>query len=104
MNEFNLPEPEFINDGYFKVILRGPNGKLILPKKMGEYVKFNGLKLNERQVSALEKMFSENISFSHRSYAEFFDISLTTGKRDLVDLFQKELVNKKKTIITKSQF
>ncbi len=96
MNEFNLPEPEFINDGYFKVILRGPNGKLILPKKMGEYVKFNGLKLNERQVSALEKMFSENISFSHRSYAEFFDISLTTGKRDLVDLFQKELVNKKK--------
>ena len=42
MNELNLPEPEFINDGYFKVILRGSNGKLILPKNIGEHVNFNG--------------------------------------------------------------
>ena len=96
MDEFNLPEPEFINDYYFHVILRGPNGKLILPKHINKHVKFNGLKLNDRQISALEKMFGENISFSHKSYSEFFDISLTSGKRDLVDLFQKELVNKKK--------
>ena len=94
MNEFNLPEPEFINDYYFKVILKGPNGKLILPKNMGEYI--NNLELNERQISALKKMLNENISFSYKSYAEFFGISLTTSKRDLVDLFQKELVYKKK--------
>lgn len=96
MDEFNLPKPEFINDYYFRVILRGPNGKLILPKNMGEYVNFNGLNLNNRQITALEKMFGENISFSHKCYAEFFDISLTSAKRDLVDLFQKELVHKKK--------
>ena len=60
MDEFNLPEPEFINDGYFQVILRGPNGKLILPKNIGEHVNFNGLELNERQISALEKMFNKN--------------------------------------------
>ena len=96
MDEFNLPEPEFINDYYFQVILRGPNGKLILPKNMGEHIKFNGLKLNGRQISALEKMVDENICFSHKTYSEFFDISLTTSKRDLVDLFKKELVNKKK--------
>ncbi len=91
-----LPGQEFIDDHYFHVILRGPNDKLILPKHKGKHVKFNGLKLNDRQISALEKMFGENISFSNKSYSEFFDISLTSSKRDLVDLFQKELVNKKK--------
>ena len=96
MNEFNLPEPEFINDYYFKVILRGPNGKLILPKNMAQYIKFNGFQLNKRQISALEKMFNEEVSFSHKSYAEFFDISLTTSKRDLTDLIEKEWVSKKK--------
>ena len=60
MDEFNLPEPEFINDGYFQVILKGPNGKLILPKNLVKHVNFNGLQLNERQISALEKMNVEN--------------------------------------------
>lgn len=96
MEEFNLPEPEFINDGYFKVILRGPNGKLILPKNIGEHVNFNGLQLNERQISALEKMNVEKMEFTHKSYAVLFDISLATGKRDLLDLSKKDLVYKKK--------
>ena len=96
MNEFNLPEPEFINEYYFKVILRGPNGELILPKNMGEHIKFNGFELNKRQITALEQMFDKNINFSHKTYAEFFNISLTTSKRDLIDLLQKELVSKKK--------
>lgn len=41
-------------------------------------------------------MIGEGINFSHKSYAEFFDTSLTTAKPDLIDLFQKELVHKKK--------
>ena len=96
MDEFNLPEPEFINDGYFQVILKGPNGKLILPKNLVKHVNFNGLQLNERQISALEKMNVEKIEFTHKSYAELFDISLATGKRDLLDLSKKDLVYKKK--------
>lgn len=96
MNEFNLPEPEFINDYYFHVILRGPNGKLILPKNLVNHVNFNGLQLNERQISALEKMNVEKMEFTHKSYAELFGISLATGKRDLLDLSKKDLVYKKK--------
>jgi len=96
MDEFNLPEPEFINDYYFHVILRGPNGKLILPKNMNKHVNFKGLQLNKRQISALEKMNVEKIEFTHKSYAELFEISLATGKRDLVDLSKKDLVYKKK--------
>ena len=91
-----LNEPEFINDGYFQVILKGPNGKLILPKNLVKHVNFNGLQLNERQISALEKMNVEKIEFTHKSYAELFDISLATGKRDLLDLSKKDLVYKKK--------
>ena len=96
MDECNLPEPEFINDNYFKVILRGPNGKLILPKHIKDKVNFNGFKLNERQMTALEMMNSEQIKFSNKSYSELFDISLTTAKRDLVDLYEKELVSRDK--------
>ena len=33
MDRANLPEPKFIENGYFKVVLYGPNGKFILPKK-----------------------------------------------------------------------
>ena len=96
MDEFNLPEPEFINEYYFKVILRGPNGKLILPKHLDKHVNFNGLNLNERQISALEKMYAENIKFSHKTYSKLFDISLATAKRDLVDLLDKKLIYKNK--------
>ena len=96
MNEFNLPEPEFINEHYFKVILRGPNGELILPKNMGEHIKFNGLKLNERQVLALEKMNNNNMEFTYKSYSELFNVSTTTSKRDLNELVDKELIYKKK--------
>lgn len=91
IDEFNLPEPEFINDYYFKVILRGPNGKLILPKNLSTHVNFNGLQLNERQISVLEKM-----EFTYKSYAELFNISLTTSKCDLTVLFQKKLISRKK--------
>ncbi len=96
MNEFNLPEPEFINDYYFKVILRGPNGKLILPKNLNKHVNFNGLQLNKRQINVLEKMNVEKIEFTHKSYAELFNISLATAKRDLLDLSKKDLVYKRK--------
>ena len=34
----------------------------------------------------------ENVKFTHKSHAELFDISLATGKRDLLDLSKKDLV------------
>ena len=38
----------------------------------------------------------EKMEFTYKSYAELFDISLTTSKRDLTDLFQKKLISRKK--------
>ena len=96
MDEFNLPEPEFINEGYFQVILRGPNGKLILPKNIEQHINLNGLKLNERQMDALEKMGNESMEFTYNIYAELFDVSVTTSKRDLNDLVDKKLISNKK--------
>lgn len=96
MDEFNLPEPEFINDFYFNVILRGPNGKLILPKNIEQHINLIGLKLNERQMAALEKMGIESMVFTYNIYAELFDVSVTTSKRDLNDLVDKKLINSKK--------
>jgi len=52
--------------------------------------------LNERQIKALFKLYgSENIEFSYESYADCFNISISTSKRDLSDLANKKLVNKK---------
>ena len=36
------------------------------------------------------------MEFTYKSNAELFDISLATGKRDLLDLFKKDLLYKKK--------
>lgn len=96
MDKLNLPEPEFINDFYFKVILRGPNGKLIIPKNILEYVNLNEFNLNQRQISALDKMNNDKIEFSYKTYSETFNISITTSKRDLNDLVDKNLIYRKK--------
>ncbi len=96
MNEFNLPEPEFINGWYFKVILKGPNGKLIIPKNIEQQVKLRGLKLNERQISVLEKLSNDSIELTYNMYAKLFNVSVTTSKRDLNDLVDKNLINIKK--------
>ena len=65
-------------------------------KHINEHVRFNGLKLNDRQISALEKMSNESVEFTYKSYSELFDVSITTSKRDLNDLVDNELINTKK--------
>ena len=96
MKESGLPEPEFYNTNYFKVVLTGPNGKLIvkdkhLQKERDDLSKYN---LNERQLEAIKLMFNENVKFTHKSYSQQFNVSLTTSKRDLQSLVEKELINK----------
>lgn len=91
-----LPMPEFYDTNYFKVILRGPNGKLIVTEK---HLQENGLdlshyNLNKRQIEAVTLMHNEGIKFTYKSYAQHFDVSLTTSKRDLQVLVDKELTNK----------
>lgn len=96
MIESGLKPPEFYSTNYFKVILRGSNGKLILSDK---YIKKDGIKLsdyklNQRQVEALKMMCNEDEFFTYKSYADYFNISLTTAKRDLQDLGNNELLIK----------
>ena len=93
MKKCNLPEPEFEDGFYFKVILRGPNGKLILPENATEE-DFKDLNLNERQIDGLMKMNNEDIKFTYQTYANSYKISKSTAKRDLNNLLEKKLIRK----------
>lgn len=96
MQDSGLPDPEFYDGNYFKVILRGPNGKLIVTEKHidNESVDLEAFNLNKRQLKAVTLMFNEGTKFTYKSYAKHFDVSLSTSKRDLQVLFNKKLVNK----------
>ena len=54
MKKSNLPEPEFEDGFYFRVVLRGPGGKLILPKNPTAE-DFEEYGINDRQIDALLK-------------------------------------------------
>lgn len=96
MLDSGLPEPEFYDGNYFKVILRGPCGKLIVTEKhlKEEGIDLTGYDLNKRQLDAVTLMFNEGIKFTYKSYAQHFNVSLTTSKRDLQGLVDQELINK----------
>ena len=96
MSSSGLPLPEFYNTNYFKVILRGPNGKLIVKDRHfnEEGINLNEYNLNKRQLEALTLMINKNIIFTYKSYSKQFNISITTSKRDLQELYDKNLVNK----------
>lgn len=96
MKESGLPIPEFYNGSYFKVLLNGPNGELIVTDKhlQKQSIDLNDYSLNKRQFEAATQMFNEYVKFTYKSYSEQFDVSLTTSKRDLNDLVQKGLINK----------
>ena len=93
MKKSNLPEPEFEDGFYFRVVLRGPNGRLILPKNATaeDYKKFN---LNDRQIDALLKMKNDDAKFTYKSYVELYNISKSTAKRDLRSLEEQKLIRK----------
>ena len=94
--ESGLDEPEFYNGNYFKVILRGPNGELIVTEKHinEKIIDLNDFNLNKRQIKAVTDMTNENLIYTYDSYSKEFGVSLTTSKRDLEDLLDKELVIK----------
>lgn len=93
MKKSNLPEPEFKDGFYFRVTLRGPHGKLILPANavVDDFKEFN---LNDRQIDALLKMNNENMSFTYKSYENQYDISKSTAKRDLSNLMSHNLIRR----------
>ncbi|RAP44235.1 MAG: hypothetical protein BZ135_08655 [Methanosphaera sp. rholeuAM6] len=96
MKESGLPLPEFYDGNYFKVILRGPNGKLIVTEKhlQEKAIDLSKYNLNKRQLESVTLMFNENIKFTYKSYSKHFDVSLTTSKRDLQDMVNKKLIKK----------
>ena len=93
MKKSNLPEPEFEDGFYFRVVLRGPNGKLILPKDPTAE-DFEEYDLNDRQIDALLKMKNEDVQFTYASYVEQYNISRSTAKRDLRMMEEKKLIRK----------
>ena len=96
MRDSGLALPEFYDGNYFKVILRGPNGKLIVTEK---YLQDEGqdltvYNLNKRQIEALTLMYNENLKFSYKDYSNRFNISLTTAKRDLQYMVDEKVIKK----------
>ena len=94
-----LPKPEFYNDNnFFKVILRGPNGKLIYDEDdVNENIlDLNEIGLNERQITALKKMVNANKSYTYKTYGKEFEVSKSTAIRDLNKLIKYELIIKTK--------
>ena len=96
MKKSGLSEPEFFNTNYFKVILKGPDGELIVTDYhlQKENIDLSELNLNKRQLKAIKMMFDDNIKFRHKTYSEEFNVSITTSKRDLQYMVEKGLINK----------
>ena len=96
MMDSGLPIPEFFDGNYFKVILRGPYGELIVTDKhlQDDGIDLNNYNLNKRQLEAVTVMFNEGVKFTYKSYAQHFNVSLTTSKRDLQSLVDDALINK----------
>lgn len=93
MKKSNLPEPEFEDGFYFKVLLKGPNNELILPKNpvADDFKDFN---LNNRQIDAILKMKNDDVKFTYETYIKQYNISKSTAKRDLNKLLEKKLIRK----------
>ena len=82
MLESGLKAPEFYSTGYFQVILRGPDGELIVTDKYlkKDYINLDDYDLNKRQIEALNLMCSDNFIFTFKSYSKHFKTSITTSK------------------------
>lgn len=61
----------------------------------GNYDDLTKYNLNKRQLEAFTKMINEKYIFNYKSYCEYFNISKSTAKRDLLDLLDKNLLKEK---------
>lgn len=94
MKDAGLKEPEFFDNGFFGVKFYGPDGKLIYNKKNKSYnaKDLSKYDLNDRQLEAMKMMINQKFVFTYKSYAEHFNLSRATSKRDLDDLVSKDLI------------
>lgn len=93
MKRSNLPEPEFVDGFYFRVVLKGPNSKLIIPANVNAK-DFEEFGLNARQIDAVLKMRNDDVKFTYKSYMSHYGISKSTAKRDFKKLAEKKLIRK----------
>jgi len=84
--EHGLPEPEFEDTGTAIVVTFRKS------KLTEEYL--SEIDINDRQQEII-KYLHENAEITSSKYAEMFDISQRTARNDLVDLVDKEILNKK---------
>ena len=96
MLDSGLAIPEFYDTNYFKVILRGRNGKMIVTEKHlhEEGIDLSHYYLNKCQMMAVTLMYNDGVKFTYKSYAKHFDVSLTTSKRDLQILVENKIISK----------
>ncbi|MCK4357598.1 MAG: DUF4062 domain-containing protein [Candidatus Cloacimonetes bacterium] len=98
MNEHGLNQPALNQiSNFFRVTFYGPGEKILdlvsnIPEERQTDLKELGL--NERQIEALRLMVNEDEKITIRKYANFFNVSDKTVKRDLKKLVETGFVVK----------
>lgn len=98
MKEYGLSQPVLNQiSNFFRVTFYGPGEKILdlvptIPKERQTDLKELGL--NERQIEALRLMVNEDEKITIRKYANIFDVSDKTVKRDLKKLVETGFVVK----------
>ncbi len=96
MVKHGLNEPEFLEEGdFFVAKFYGPGENILdlVPNIPDERITdLKELKLNNRQIIALEMMVNEGTVFTNKLYQEIFKVSDRTASRDLKELLDKNQV------------
>ncbi|MGL4669513.1 MAG: ATP-binding protein [Methanobacteriaceae archaeon] len=96
MEEIGLGKPEYLaEENLFRTTFRNKiiNKEKIQPKKYNA-LNLKELGLNDRQISALEKIINDDIIYSIDRYVEYFGVSRQTAGKDLNLLVEKGLIDK----------
>lgn len=94
MKEHGLKEPVFnAGKASFQVTFPGPKEKILDLIKDTRKTDLRGLGLNNRQIKALNYL-QEHKTITSQEYAKIFNTTKRTALRDLIELFEKDLLKK----------
>jgi len=98
MRTHGLSEPEFLEEGNFFVVkFYGPGDKILdlvpsIPKE--RQIDLKELGLNDRQIQVLKLAVNKKQNITIQKYADMFNISDKTAKRDIKKLIEVQMIEK----------
>jgi len=98
MKTHGLSEPDFLEEGNFFVVkFYGPGDKILdlvpsIPKE--RQIDLKELGLNDRQIQVLKLAVNKKQNITIQKYADMFNISDKTAKRDIKKLIEVQMIEK----------